>query len=121
MKGSAKGDYSELLVMVRAKLSGFEVATPFGNQPGWDLLVDPGQGFERWQVKTCGKNRGHLSIDLRRGSNSRKRDYDRGSYDRLVGVCPDTSRYWVYSEHEVIERTRIHPTDSELWEAVFGE
>jgi hypothetical protein len=70
------------------------------NQPGWDYIVDFGQGLVKVQVKKIGRNTNskgleYKTIQLNGKSSYKKKDgswdhrswkYDENSYDFLVGV-----------------------------------
>jgi hypothetical protein len=70
------------------------------NQPGWDYIVDFGDGFKKVQVKKIGRNcnnhnREYKTIQLNGKSSYRKKDgtwtytiwkYKDGSYDYLIAV-----------------------------------
>jgi hypothetical protein len=70
------------------------------NQPGWDYVVDFGQGLVKVQVKKIGRNTNNFgqeykTIQLNGRASYKKKDgewehrswkYSEGSYDFLVGV-----------------------------------
>jgi hypothetical protein len=115
MKTSKKGDYCELLVLARLISEGRSAAIPYGNQSGWDLLVENENGWSKWQIKTAYKRggRGSIYIDcIRSGdpkskSRSRSRGYVAGDFDFLVAVFPDTGEMWKIPAEKVIGRRCI--------------
>jgi len=113
MNTSQKGDYCELLVLARLVKEGSVIAIPYGNQTGWDLLVEGTNGWEKWQIKTAYKRsgRGSIYIDcIRSGdpkSKIRNRGYEAGEFDYLVAVLPETGETWKIPANYVIGRRCI--------------
>ena len=113
MNTSQKGDYCGLLVLARLVKEGAVTAIPYGNQTGWDLLVEGTNGWEKWQVKTAYKRsgRGSIYIDcIRSGdpkSKNRSRGYEAGEFDYLVAVLPETGEMWKIPASYVIGRRCI--------------
>ena len=98
-----KGKLSELLVLSRLMSEGFNIAIPFGNQKGWDILVENGTSWERWQIKTAHPrhtNRPNdlLSVSCFRRSDSSKHQkiiYEKADFDVLAAIYPVTEELWV--------------------------
>lgn len=110
MNTSKKGDYCELLVLSRLVREGRTTAIPYGNQSGWDLLVEDDNGWSKWQIKTAYKRggRGSIYIDcIRSGdpkSKNRNRGYAVGDFDFLIAVHPETGATWKIPAEKAIGR-----------------
>lgn len=88
------------------------IAAPvIDNQPGWDYVVDFGNGLCKVQVKKIGRNTNNLgqeykTIQLNGKGSYRKKDgswdhrtwkYDETSYDFLVGVDLELEEMYLFS------------------------
>lgn len=99
---NAIGTYSELAVALAFVAQGCCVTLPFGNQPGWDLLVQEGGVWLRVQVKTVKPDAGaRPSIShLKAGRRGHDRTGEvRGVYtaedmDVIIAVHPETGVMW---------------------------
>lgn len=105
MKSGQKGNIAELVALTELLKAGAQVAIPYGNCPGYDLLAQSFSG--RWirvQVKTAYKRasrKGTTYVDFLRGSGSiRRRQYAETDFDVLVAVRPD-GHWWAFSVREV--------------------
>ncbi len=107
MRTGHKGDISEVMVLSILLKAGKEVAIPYGNRPGYDLLVMGRRGsWRRIQVKTAyyrGVRAKRTYVDFLRGSGKGKRRvYEETDFDFLIAMHQDTGEYWVFPVHEVI-------------------
>lgn len=80
------------------------------NQPGWDYVVDFGQGLVKVQVKKIGRNTNNLgqeykTIQLNGRASYKSKDgswkhrawkYDETSYDYLVGVDLELNEMYLF-------------------------
>lgn len=103
LSAQLKGDYCELLVLTRLVKEGYAVAIPYGSQPGWDILVEKDNNFQKWQVKSgkiyisrhkksdhqilksCVAHRLHNGIHVA---------YDPHAFDFMIVVFPDTNEFF---------------------------
>ena len=107
MKTGHKGDLSELIVLTELLRLNREVAIPYGNRPGYDLLVKSIDGtWKRLQVKTAysrTKRGGSTYCDFLRGSGKGKRRYyTKDDFDFLVAVRQDKSWIWTFPVKSII-------------------
>ena len=117
MNQEQKGKYCELLVLTRLVKEGMTIALPYGNQSGWDLLVENDGGWEKWQIKTAHQRKGggSIYIDCRRSGDRKtnggrrvaNRKYRATDFDVLIGVLPDTGEMWKVPISEVMGRREI--------------
>ena len=120
---SKKGDYSELLALARLVREGYDVAIPYGNQAGWDLLVEIDGKWEKWQVKTARRSKPgckSLRVPCKRfrslGDGKRAFiKYEDGDFDILLAVQPDTGWMWKIPFRDIKGRDNIYlPDNSEF-------
>lgn len=98
---SLEGRFAEIEFEKECLKRGFIIAKPvIDNQPGWDYIVDFGDGFKKVQVKKIGRNynnhkREYKVLQLNGKTSYKKIDgtwthtkwkYEEGSYDFLVGI-----------------------------------
>ena len=72
MNTTDKGTILELYVLARLFEKGYQMATPFGTQAGWDLLCLKDGKFQRLQVKTAkirGVNKDRVYVDFLRSKD----------------------------------------------------
>ena len=117
MNHRQKGDYSELLVLAELAKQERRIAIPYGNSEGFDLLVQGRDGsWKMLQIKTAykrGKRGNRVYVDtIRRNGPKGIREYPKGSFDFLIAVLPEESRFWVISFREMFGRTAISLPDS---------
>lgn len=112
------GDYSELLVAAAFVASGAQVAMPFGNQRGWDLLVleKEDKSWKSVQIKTVGRIKGGQSpsIQSSRGYNG-KAAYSEDDIDLMVAVHPETGTLWRLTPLVFGGKRRINLSDECVW------
>ncbi len=126
MNPRTKGDLAEVLVLAKLLSQDRRVAIPYGNTEGFDLLVES-RDQKKWlkiQVK-CAYRRGaradRIYIDTIRGTSlSKKRGYEIGAYDYLVGVLVDERLFWVLDFGEMYKRrcTTMLEDRSPDWERI---
>lgn len=109
MKTGHKGDLSELIVLTELLRLNKEVAIPYGNRPGYDLLVKSSDGsWKRLQVKTAySRTKRGLSTycDFLRGSGKGKRRfYTKDDFDFLIAVRQDKAQMWVFPISQIVGR-----------------
>lgn len=114
------GKYVERTVLGRLAEIEFEkeclkrnitIAKPvIDNQPGWDYIVDFGNGLVKVQVKKIGRNTNnrnqeYKTIQLNRKTSYKKKDgswghtswkYEEGSYDYLIGVDLELNEMYLF-------------------------
>ena len=98
---SLEGRFAEIEFEKECLKRGFIIAKPvIDNQPGWDYIVDFGDGFKKVQVKKIGRNynnhkKEYKVLQLNGKTSYKKIDgtwthtkwkYGEGSYDFLVGI-----------------------------------
>lgn len=107
MNPTQRGKLSELLVLTRLVEENYQVAIPFGNQSGWDLLVEIDGVWEKWQIKTAWQNadRTELRVSCYSGGGKRKRQYEKGEFDYLIAVHPETNRMWKFPFNSLNKKT----------------
>lgn len=96
------GTYSELAVALAFVARGCCVTLPFGNQPGWDLLVQEGGVWLRVQVKTLKLTPHALPFVslIRHGRAGRNRDgalkglITAADADVIIAVHPESGVMW---------------------------
>lgn len=93
MNTGHKGDISEFMVIIELMKRGRELAIPYGNRPGYDLLVlGKDQNWKRIQVKTAYQRKGRSStyVDFLRGSGKvMRRQYQETDFDFLIAARHD--------------------------------
>lgn len=116
------GDACEILVLEKLSLSGIEMAIPFGNQRGWDILAKMDGTWYELQVKSVHlRNSGSLEVDCIRSGDPRSknrannRKYEDGSFDWLIAVHLSTKRLWKIPFSVVAGRRSLVLTDMYLW------
>lgn len=106
MKTGHKGNISEIMVIAELLKKNFEVAIPYGNCPGYDLLVrSTTSKWNRIQVKTAYKrsNRGGVYVDFLRGSGKgKRRSYTKDDFDFLIAIKQDDGQFWVFPVESVV-------------------
>ncbi len=121
MTKEQKGKYAELLVLARLIKDGKTIAVPFGNQSGWDVLVEGRDGWEKWQIKTAYRREGRKSIYvdcIRSGdpkSKIRSRQYKQGDFDYLIAVSPETGEMWKFPFSQIVGRRCLILTEKYQW------
>lgn len=101
------GDLSELIVLTALVADGRQVAIPYGNRPGYDLLVLGSDGaWKRLQVKTAyqrSQRSGSIYCDFLRGSGKGKRRvYTVQDFDFLIAALHKPRTIWVFNVSEVV-------------------
>lgn len=97
-----KGDWAELIFLTELMRLGIETAIPYGNRPGYDLLVRSRQDGDwlRVQIKTAYERKsrgGNIYCDFLRGSGSvKRRQYTSKDFDYLVAVHTETGDFWSF-------------------------
>jgi PD-(D/E)XK endonuclease len=106
MNTAHKGNISEVLVLGELLASGREVAIPYGNCPGFDLLVLAKDGkWKKIQVKTAYSRNGRAGayVDFIRGSGKgKRRSYTKEDFDFLIAMKQDDRQFWVFPVKTVI-------------------
>lgn len=111
-----KGNYCELLALARLVREGYEIAIPYGQQRGWDLLVSVNGKWEKWQVRASRRRKPHfktVAVNLQsyhyRASGQRiERRPSKESFDVLLAVDPDTGWMWKVNIEDIIGRSTIN-------------
>lgn len=106
MKTGHKGDLSELIFLTALLRANREVALPYGNRPGYDVLVrGRGPAWKRVQVKTAYERSARSAntyCDFLRGSGKgKRRKYTVSDLDYLVAVNQSTGEFWVFDAVDV--------------------
>ena len=106
-----EGKFAEIEFEKECLKRHLSIAKPvIDNQPGWDYIVDFGDGFKKVQVKKIGRNTNNLSreyktIQLNGKRSYRKKDgswehrqwkYDETSYDYLVGIDLELDEMYLF-------------------------
>jgi hypothetical protein len=106
-----EGRFAEIEFEKECLKRGLNIAKPvIDNQPGWDYIVDFGNGFKKVQVKKIGRNtnnsgKEYKTIQLNGRASYKKKDgswsnrswkYDETSYDFLVGVDLELNEIYVF-------------------------
>lgn len=108
MRSGHKGDVSEIMVLAELLRRNMEVAIPYGNRPGYDLLVVGSKGqWKRIQVKTAHQRngRGGTYVDFIRGSGKGKRRfYTKDDFDVLIAIRHDNGHFWVFRNKDIIDK-----------------
>ena len=92
MNTTDKGTILELYVLARLFEKGYQMATPFGTQSGWDLLCWKDNKFQRLQIKTArmrGIKKDRVYVDFLR------------SKDRIQNTKTGKWSYKGYSKDEI--------------------
>ena len=121
MDSHAKGKCAELLVLSKLMREEYQIAIPFGNQGGWDCLVEEGGKWMKYQIKTARKRKQcvHKEIDCRRSyvmrRNPPRREYKKGDFDFMVAVDIETQEMWKIPAIDVIGKTMKTLTNNYAW------
>jgi hypothetical protein len=109
---SLEGKFAELEFEKECLKRGLNIARPIiDNQPGWDYIVDFGEGFKKVQVKKIGRNTNNKKQEYKvlqlncKTSHLRKDgtwkhtvwQYNESSYDYLVGVDLELDEMYLFS------------------------
>lgn len=117
---SLTGKYSELLALSAMVARGRQVALPFGNQHGWDFLVELDGKWQRVQVKTVRtafQVRGY-AVGLYRGAQSKglkRKAYSKEDTDFIAAVLPATGTIWMVPIELAADKTHLTLTNEHLW------
>ena len=120
---SLEGKFAEIEFEKECLKRGLNIAKPvIDNQPGWDYIVDFGDGLKKVQVKKIGRNYNNHKKEYKvlqlNGKTSYKRvdgswthttwQYNKDSYDFLVGVDLELLEMYLfpYSVLEGLTRTQ---------------
>jgi hypothetical protein len=111
------GTVSELLVLTRLCREGASVAIPFGQQAGWDLLVEDSGKWLKIQVKTAflRYKKRQPYVNCIRMHRSSDRHYKVGEFDLMIAVLPETDEMWRLPANVVIGRRALALTDAFKW------
>ena len=121
MNKNEKGDWCELEVIQKFLRQGCPVAIPFGNQSGWDLLVECGGKWLKVQVKCAYRRskRGSMYVDCIRSGDprmkNRSRKYKKGDFDVLIAVEHPIGRTWWIDAECVIGRRAMTLNYDNAW------
>jgi len=123
MDRRVKGTLSELLVLTRLVREGYSIAIPFGNQKGWDCLVETPSGWDKYQVKTAYRrsDRPSISVDCIRSGDPKSKDrgrdrgYSEGELDFLIAVDLDSCMMWKLPSEKVVGRRSRVLTTEFIW------
>ncbi len=122
MDTHAKGDCGELLVLAHLIQMDAKVAIPFGNQSGWDLLVEHADGWKRYQVKVARKRNqsSRPTIDCRRSMrrNGSRRTYAKGDFDFMVAVDIESVSFWRFPYQQISNRCSIALMPESQWKTL---
>ena len=121
MDSHAKGKCAELLVLSKLMREEHQIAIPFGNQGGWDCLVEEDDKWMKYQIKSTRKRKRCINkeIDCRRSYVMRRdpprREYKKGDFDFMIAVDIETQEMWRIPAKDIIGRTSIALTDKYVW------
>lgn len=107
MRSGQVGDISELMVISALMRKNREVALPYGNRPGYDILVLDSEGcWREVQIKTAKRRAarpgGGVYCDFIRGSGKgRRRHYTPDDFSFLISVEQQSGDFWVFTSTEV--------------------
>jgi len=121
MDSHAKGKCAELLVLSKLMREEHQIAIPFGNQGGWDCLVEEDDKWMKYQIKSTRKRKRCINkeIDCRRSYVMRRdpprREYKKGDFDFMIAVDIETQEMWRIPAKDIIRRTSIALTNKYVW------
>lgn len=130
MDSSSKGDLAEIMVIERLLREGAQVAIPYGNQKGWDLLVLQDGKWERWQIKNVywNMNNGikrkpqrmlitsqHQNFAGRRNKKRPNLPYSQDDCDTIVGVDTQSREMWKIGVAELSGRKSLSLKSEHSW------
>lgn len=118
------GEYSEMIVGAAYIAEGAEVAFPFGNQPGWDMVVRlPGGAWERVQVKTIPvlSGRKYPVLALALAGKRRGRGYTSTEADVIVAIHPESGTMWRVPSDVFTGKKRMRLDPEFLWRGSIKE
>lgn len=121
LDANTTGKYCELVFISAAVAKGMEVATPVGNQRGWDVLLEIGGRWERVQVKTAYAEGGRTKVSAMRtfkSTPSGKKPavgYSDHETDYIAAVMPEDGAIWLIPLAAFGTRTRMSLGADYLW------
>lgn len=126
------GKYTELVAIAACVGDGLEVAVPYGNQRGWDFLVESGRNWLRVQVKTARSGESCPYVQLNRMGNGKRSKgklsgvgYTAADVDEIMAVLPETGSVWRVPIAQASGKGLIRLTEAYLWKGqqpvVYGK
>ena len=102
LASNEQGDLGEVAFLHKAMSLGFAVAKPYGQNHGYDFIVEGGKNLWRVQVKTCAAGAGDLyKVGIYRCLNGVRVPYTDSELDFVVVYIMPKKTWYVLPAREV--------------------
>jgi hypothetical protein len=100
-----RGEWAEMMFMVKAAQMGFATAKPYGDSRRYDFVVDTGSRLWRVQVKSSSaKQYGSYLVNLQRNENGEVVPYDITEIDFVVAYVMPCDAWFVIPVEAAVAR-----------------